>query len=411
MSDSTYLKNTEELIEQFTRFTAYIQYKDKNSEAISFRDSACFLGREEDYKSRIAEDARKELNVNTWKESWIGTGKISEYVKRAVGKCENLVNMHQQIDFRNRLDIDKAKHGKEAERVLYDIYRNPLSHESAIFEKAVKVFGAKYDIIAFLFFIKDDTRFLPISTSHFDKSFELLGIDYITSRKCSWENYQGYVNIIAEIRDAMESMLEIKGTPRLIDAHSFVWIVQQEEFINWKPESDKDVKYSLIDVKVKSKSKSAKSENETKGKIVYVPNFKAEEAKKITGAKGEDIVKEYLSEHKKELDINTIRDFTKGEDQDDGKGYDYSYTTNDGKEIYVEVKSTKQELGDNILFYMSANEYYFMKAHEDNYYIFFIDNVYDAKTIKRISAKDIGEGEPFKYKFSFEITDKNQQTE
>lgn len=34
------------------------------------------------------------------------------------------------------------------------------------FANAVDVFGAKYDTIAFLFFIKVDSRFLPISAGH-----------------------------------------------------------------------------------------------------------------------------------------------------------------------------------------------------------------------------------------------------
>lgn len=103
------------------------------------------------------------------------------------------------------------------------------------------IFGAKYDTIAFLFFIKNDTCFLPISTGHFDKGFELLGIDFSTSRKCSWDNYKGFINIINDIRELIEETLNIKGILRLIDAHSFVWIIQQDRFINWKPDREQSV--------------------------------------------------------------------------------------------------------------------------------------------------------------------------
>ncbi len=236
-----YITNTAKLVEQLSLFISYVQEKDERSSFISFRDSTGFLGREEDYKSRIAEEARKELNYCSWNESWVGTGQIAECAKRAMNKAFNLVNKNQQIDFKNRLDPNHPKYRSESERVLYDIYRNPLCRESTAFTNAVEAFGAKYDTIAFLFFIKDDTRFLPISTGHFDKGFSTLEIDYQTSYQCSWENYKGFIEIIREIRAVMEELLPMQGTPRLIDAHSFIWVIQQDRFINWFPSAEQKV--------------------------------------------------------------------------------------------------------------------------------------------------------------------------
>lgn len=230
--NNTYITNTAKIVEQLSRFTSFVQQTDGQTGFISFRDSTGFLGCEEDYKSRIAEEARKELQPNSWGESWIGTGKIAACARAAIHKSGNLVNKNQQIDFINRLNPNHAKFRPEAERVLYDIYRNLLCDEATAFTNAVKVFGAKYDTIAFLFFIKDDSRFLPISTGHFDKGFAALEIDYATSFRCGWENYLGFIQIIQEIRDLMEDLLPMQGTPRLIDAHSFVWIIQQDRFIN-----------------------------------------------------------------------------------------------------------------------------------------------------------------------------------
>ena len=139
---NTYIDNTKKLIEQLSRFTSFVQHMDGYLGGISFRDSTRFLGREEDYKSHIVEEARKELNFNSWNESWIGTGKIADCVRRAINKAGNLVNKNQQIDFKNRLDSKHAKFRPEAERVLYDIYRNPSCEESVIFANAVKIFGA-----------------------------------------------------------------------------------------------------------------------------------------------------------------------------------------------------------------------------------------------------------------------------
>ncbi len=237
--EGTYITDPAKLVEQLSRFASFVNQKNGRREGlISFRDSNGFLGREEDYKSRIAEDARNELSFRKWKESWIGTGKIAACASKAISKANNLVNKNQQIDFKNRLNPEHSKFQKDAERVLYNIYRNTSCNEPDAFNDAVATFGAKYDTIAFLFFIKDDSRFLPISPGHFDAGFAKLHINYTTSFNCNWENYQGFIRIIAEIRVVMEDMLPMLGLPRLIDAHSFVWVIQGERYKNWIPDPE-----------------------------------------------------------------------------------------------------------------------------------------------------------------------------
>lgn len=36
----------------------------------------------------------------------------------------------------------------------------------------------------------------------------------------------------------MEEMLPMRSTPTLIDAHSFVWIIQGDAFENWKRDNE-----------------------------------------------------------------------------------------------------------------------------------------------------------------------------
>lgn len=227
------------LSEKLSRFTSFVQLMDGKDGTISFRDTVGFLGREESYKTLVAEEARNALQIEKWEESWIGTGKIAACAAKAMGvKNNNLVDKHQQTEFRDRIDPNNPKYREEAERTLYDIYRNPACKDMDAFNEAIQTFGAKYDIIAFLFFIKDDTRFLPISTTNFDQGFEELNIPYVTSRKCSWENYQGYLSIIDQIRVFIEEQLPASGQIRLIDAHSFIWIIQQDRFKKWQPNKE-----------------------------------------------------------------------------------------------------------------------------------------------------------------------------
>ncbi len=163
-------------------------------------------------------------------------------------------------------------------------------------------------------------------------------------------------------------------------------------------------KYKLVDVEIEKAYSSIRTGNGTSKRIVY--DYKNEESKRITGKKAQDIVKKYLIANKNKLGITKINCYCDGERQDDGRGYDISYVLIDGSEIYVEVKGTKIDWKNQVYFEMSANEYSVMKAHPNNYYIFFVNDVNRGNEIKRILAKDIYGEEPVKYKVYFEVKNK-----
>ena len=142
------------LVSNAFRFLWFVRSKDnaKGSglkDLIDFNDTSGYLGAEENYKSRVVQDARAALCCQDWEESWIGSGRIAARAKKAIGKAANLVNSHQQIGFRNKLDPKHPDFRSEAELALYNIYRG--ADEESAFNKAIEVFGAKYDLIAFLF--------------------------------------------------------------------------------------------------------------------------------------------------------------------------------------------------------------------------------------------------------------------
>ncbi len=224
----------ERLSQLLNQFVKFIAQKDSTAAPISFADKARYLGRTEYYKSDIFVKAGKELNSATWKKADIGSGKISNCAIKAVASALNLVNHNQQIHF-----YDKVKGNIEtAERILYSIYCE--NDDKTAFEDAVSFWGAKYDLIAYLFYIKDNTRYLPISSGNFDKAFAFLNIQFSTAYRCSWDNYLKYIGIIAKIRDIMEYAIQYEKniSPRLIDAHSFVWIISHSEFQSWNPSKE-----------------------------------------------------------------------------------------------------------------------------------------------------------------------------
>ena len=236
-----YIKDTSRIVAAMNRFYAYIQMADYRNtgvyrELLSFTDQNCLLGREEDYKHTAAINGRKVLQVENWKKTWIGTGKIAQKAIKAIGQAGNLVNRNQQIDFRNRLNPEHPKYQPDAEAVLYDIYCG-IDSETA-FAKAIKVFGAKYDTIAYLFFMKSYEQYLPISPGNFDRVFHALGIDFSTAFHCGWNNYSEFIAIVREVQNLMNDVLPLESEARLIDAHSFLWFINEEKYRNWNPGSE-----------------------------------------------------------------------------------------------------------------------------------------------------------------------------
>jgi hypothetical protein len=96
------------------------------------------------------------------------------------------------------LDDKQKSHAYES--ALFELYRGSLAPETA-FDLLVEQAGRRYDLIAYLFYLKDWSHFLPISPERFDTAFEMLGIELKTSKQCSWKNYQGFLRVIRELND------------------------------------------------------------------------------------------------------------------------------------------------------------------------------------------------------------------
>lgn len=233
------------IVSTLNRFCAYIRYRDGSiQDKISFVDKNTYLGREENYKSRIVELAQFDLEYSSWKREWIGKNDIiRNRALKAMSRAGNLVNRNQQIHFKDKLDPNRKEYNPLAEQALYDIYTSKgAEEESAAFAQAQSVFGGTYDTLAFLWFIKDSSRFLPVSPGNFENSLLSIGIEYKLSNRCSWENYNGFIDIVRSIQSIMQDIEALKGVDiRLIDAHSFLWVINEnrpKDYRNWKPDEE-----------------------------------------------------------------------------------------------------------------------------------------------------------------------------
>jgi hypothetical protein len=208
----------ERLYRDFVRFIGT-----KNETFKNFKSSA-FIDREENYKYAVYEQAKESLGQQWWKQTDIGTGKIQGKVKDAIKT--KLVYQYQWhnnnlVDWRKRDDFAKLSINKSLETTLFNFFKNK-TRDSEVFEEFLS-FRLSYQLIAYLYFIKDPNRYLPITQERFDEIFELIGIpEFKTSGNASWDNYTEYVGIIKQVREFLKSK---DANTSLLDAHSFLYIL------------------------------------------------------------------------------------------------------------------------------------------------------------------------------------------
>lgn len=197
-----------------------------------------YVDQQEGYKESIARKGRDALQLNSWKSEDIGTSKICRRVIAAIEiKANNLAQweprygpksrphhpLHQALEEPNKLP--------RIERVLHNLYRTPS--DEANFNSLVEILGRRYPIVAYLLFLKDPSRYLPIAPRTLDEALDLLGATARTSHQCSWENYLQFLNVIGELREELEHRLGTRVS--LLDAHSFAWMLTRHIPIDWRP--------------------------------------------------------------------------------------------------------------------------------------------------------------------------------
>lgn len=185
----------------------------------------------EGYKYEIYKKAREKLAFQAWKKSDIGSGDIIAATIESIEIPEsNLVPWQARygMEARPQQPLYEAKNNpqkrKSVEACLFRMYHEPKEVES--FEELLTIFGKTYPLLAYFFFIKDRSKYLPIAPTFFDRVFELLGANFKTSRLCSWENYSTYIGLISDLRNSLVEALTTEVS--LLDAHSFGWILSSQ---------------------------------------------------------------------------------------------------------------------------------------------------------------------------------------
>lgn len=130
----------------------------------------------------------------------------------------NLTSYYQKIHISNLINENGTD---QLEVALKDLYEG--SDDEKAFHQIVNIIGGHFDVLGFLFFLKDNELYMPIRSSLFDERFKLLGLNSSLSGHCSWDKYQEYNDWLKQIQIVLCDLINTDIT--LLDAHSFVWII------------------------------------------------------------------------------------------------------------------------------------------------------------------------------------------
>lgn len=361
----------------------------------------------ENYKYEIIEDAKSQLLLKTWRETDIGSGTILKNVKNAINvKSNNL------IDWRKKDDFKKLKANRENEKFLYDFFKSKIKDEIA-FDNFAEI-GFSYQLIAYLFFIKNHQKYMPISQEKFDEIFDSINIDFKTSHNCSWENYIEFNEIIKLFRKKLSQRFKSSS---LLDAHSFLWIYG---FLLDEPKE-----------KVKQEKPTQKSETKAtdKPKEKPKPELETYTPKKVVDL--DDLTEtaneiDYIENHRKLMEIGDLAEkivleseieFLKAEypelaekvrlvSNNTKLGFDVLSFEPDGKQKQIEVKAISVNRNTKS-FIITRNEFSKSKTYS-NYYVYCVTELNSENPkILRIKNPDFKNNddfliEPLAYKVTFE---------
>lgn len=187
----------------------------------------------ESYKPRLRDHALRMLRSADWVEDEIGSGTIIGRTIEAIeiqdGRLTNNLVFwqnrygHANRDHRALLEaVSDPSQQDVLEALLFSLYRGGAD-EGLTFDELRDATGAKYPLLAYLFFLKDMDRFMPIQPTGFDRAFHALGIRFTTLRQCSWANYAEFNATLDGLRPLIADAAGLDDV-RLVDAHSFCWM-------------------------------------------------------------------------------------------------------------------------------------------------------------------------------------------
>lgn len=354
------------------RFQQFLEFykKTKKIEITSFKQVE-----QERYKRKTWSEANERLKLSDWNTDIIGKGIIIENVINAIEIDERSDIVNNFMDWKPGRTIRERKHQKlidaietkaniyQFENAFYNFYVNDKNiPDKKSMEIFINLFGKKYDFIAYLFFIKDDRMYLPIKPKFFKTAFDLLDIKLKLAKQCSWDNYSRFLEINNEIKKFLNN--QIQGEIRLVDAHSFLWILATIKEITNIELHNQVVFKEFVPVCPQQTDNKKKSS----AKIDFE---RLDEKKRISGELAENSALKYERKLVKSYGFKDEISKVKLVSEDNRLGYDIISIDKEKRPKFIEVKAVQK--GNTKTFYITEKELKTLKE-KDNYYIYMVEN-------------------------------------
>lgn len=383
--------------EVFNKLPEFVKDMFEGQEFIGFGDG--FLHEMESYKDDLRRESLTILKTTEWEKDWVGKGKI---IARVIQSFE--LEDNNLVGTRRRFGPDSVPHRKMLnanrdgtnlviiEQVLFNLFKTSIEAEY-IFEQLVELIGKQYSVIAFLFYLKDNRQYVPISTTSFEHAFRTLGCDLPLARRCSWKNYRFYLNVINQVKSALE--FSMNQNVNLIDAHSFCWLLgYNNQYQDWVTEKSlpitKPVFNAYVIRPVNDSSNLRRSIPNERNREVHVDWDKENQKKRIRGRRAEELVIDFECQRLQEAGKQDLA--AKVEDYSNrySKGFDVLSWNEDGTERNIEVKSSSSNS-----FIITRNE--LRKSKENpNYWIYIVNEKKDEVQIKQIKTPALEDESQFR---------------
>ncbi len=342
--------------QQFDRFNSILKHNSGRPFS-SFRDG--LPSDKEGYKERIRNNALRIMNHQNWTSKDVGSGRILSKVIRAIE-----INYNNLVAWQNRRGPQSQKHKallkarsdpsrrRELEQWFFDFFHD-RSDEAEAFESFRELAGNNYDLAAYVFFLKDWLRFMPIAPQYFDEAFKLFGIELVTSRNISWENYSRYNNALSAIR---RSLVEVAGISdaRLIDAHSFCWMLVRHDPPT-EPEVTISLPFEVRGVSPPKASETGRSQVDGFGVVTDAEFEVRDELRRRLGRRAQEIAIASERMRLAEAGHPNPNDVVKQVWDQPGRGYDILSCEIDGTPRHIEVKAVRKSK-EVVSFIISSNE-------------------------------------------------------
>ena len=397
--------------EVFDQFPDFILNESDGKNFTGFSDG--YVHERESYKEELREESLSILKTSEWDDKLIGTGVILERIIQTFElEKNNLVGTRRQFgpdsvpDRKMVQALEDGNNLASIEQTLFNLFKSNKGLEGH-FNQLVDLIGKQYSVIAFLFYLKNDREYLPISTTNFEYAFKILGCDLILSKKCSWDNYRSYLKVIGQVKDALEGGMN--QNINLIDAHSFCWIIgykdAYQEWLKEKANPERQTIYNAFEIiPINNSSNQRRSTPNEANRDGTIDWDKENKRKRIKGRRGEEYVMDFERQRLTKAGREDLAIMVEDYSTKYSKGFDILSWNVDGTERNIEVKSSSSNG-----FILTRNELNKSEINP-NYWIYIVNenkNQVQIKQIRTPSLKDETKFrlEPKDYYVSFTIED------